>query len=98
MQSIHDTDRYGLSMRVDAPASAYETQTADLTHIVDRIGADDAFAAILLRADVQRLSPEIVASCGLVLRALTHRVHGDMAELDQRHLDRFSLTGRDLNR
>lgn len=97
-RSIHHADRHGLSARVDTPVSAYETETADIAQIVDRIGTGDAFSAGILHADVQRLSLEMVASCGLALGALKHTVHGDMAGLDQRQLDRFSLTGRDLSR
>ena len=93
----HHSDRHGLAVRVDTPASWIETDPMDIPHIVDRIGTGDAFAAGILHADAQGLPLEAIATSGLALGALKHTVHGDMAGFARRYLDRF-LPGTDVSR
>lgn len=97
-RSAHDSDRHTLAARIDLPEAGYETDAIDIAHVVDRIGTGDAFAAGILHADAQGLSPEVIAAVGLSLSVLKHTVKGDMADFCPRYLERFSSEDGDVRR
>lgn len=98
VRSTHDSDRHTIAARVDTPMSGYETEAVDVSHVVDRIGSGDAYAAGILHGDAQGLPLEGVAETGLALCVLKHSLSGDMTGLGQRYLDRYAREGGDVSR
>lgn len=95
---VVDADHHRLSARIDARDGHAQTQELELSGIVDRIGAGDAFAAGVLHA--LRLGEGIdkAAADGLALTALKHSLPGDASLFGRAELDSFVAGGVDVRR
>jgi 2-dehydro-3-deoxygluconokinase len=95
---VVDADRHRLSARIDARDGHAQTEEIELSGIVDRIGAGDAFAAGVLHA--LRLGEGIdrAAADGLALTCLKHSLPGDASLFGRADLDAFVAGGVDVRR
>ena len=95
---VVDSDHHRLSARIDARDGHAQTEELELSGIVDRIGAGDAFAAGVLHA--LRLGEGIdkAAADGLALTALKHSLPGDASLFGRAELDSFVAGGVDVRR
>lgn len=91
-------DHHRLSARVDQRAGAAEAPALEITHIVDRIGAGDAFAAGVLHALLGGGDAATMARTGLALAALKHSLPGDASLFGAADLDAMLRGTRDVRR
>jgi 2-dehydro-3-deoxygluconokinase len=91
-------DHHRIAARVDMRDGAHQTEEADVTGIVDRIGAGDAFAAGVLHAHLDGGDVRAMAETGLALTALKHSLPGDASLFGQRDIDAFMAGGLDVRR
>jgi len=92
------SDHHRIAARVDSRETAYQTAEIDVTRIVERIGAGDAFAAGLLYRWLEGASVQAMAEGGLALAALKHSLPGDMCLASRAMLDGFDPGGGDVRR
>lgn len=97
-RQVFDSDRHGLSARVDARDDAAQTEEVMVSGIVDRIGTGDAFAAGVLDRWLAAGTCEDAARTGLALAVLKHTVPGDVAQLDRSDIEAFWGEDRDVRR
>lgn len=95
---VVDADHHRLSARVDARNGHAQTEELELSGIVDRIGAGDAFAAGVLHALRLGQGIEKAAADGLALTALKHSLPGDASLFSRAELDSFVAGGVDVRR
>jgi len=95
---VVDADHHRLSARVDARDGHAQTEELELSGIVDRIGAGDAFAAGVLHALRLGQGIEKAAADGLALTALKHSLPGDASLFSRAELDSFVAGGVDVRR
>ncbi|QKR98346.1 sugar kinase [Sphingomonas sp. CL5.1] len=95
---IVSADHHRIAARVDLRASAYQTPEIDVTGIVDRIGAGDAFAAGVLHAHLAGGNAQAMAESGLALTCLKHSLPGDASGFRQVDIDVFHGGGLDVRR
>lgn len=91
-------DHHRIAARVDLRDSAHQTGEIDVTGIVDRIGAGDAFAAGVLHAHLAGGDAEAMAKSGLALTCLKHSLPGDASRFGQGDIDAFHGGGLDVRR
>ena len=91
-------DHHRIAARVDLRTSAYQSPEVDVTGIVDRIGAGDAFAAGVLHAHLSGGDATAMAETGLALTALKHSLPGDASLFRQADIDAFLEGGLDVRR
>lgn len=91
-------DHHQISARVDMRDSFAQTRDVDVTGIVDRIGAGDAFAAGVLHAHLRGDDAEAMAASGLALTCLKHSLPGDASLFTQADIDAFHDGGLDVRR
>lgn len=91
-------DHHRIAARVDLRASAHQTAEIDVTGIVDRIGAGDAFAAGVLHAHLSGDDARAMAETGLALTCLKHSLPGDASRFAQADIDAFHAGGLDVRR
>lgn len=91
-------DHHRISARVDRRDSAHQTADVDVTAIVDRIGAGDAFAAGVLHAHLSGGDCKAMAETGLALTALKHSLPGDASRFGQADIDAFHGGRLDVRR
>ncbi|MGN6375095.1 MAG: sugar kinase [Sphingomonas sp.] len=95
---VLDCDHHRLSARIDARDGHAQTEDIELTGIVDRIGAGDAFAAGVLHALRLGRGIERAAADGLALTCLKHSLPGDACLFGRADLDSFVAGGVDVRR
>lgn len=91
-------DHHRIAARVDLRDGGYQTDEADVTGIVDRIGAGDAFAAGVLHAHLRGGDARQMAESGLALTCLKHSLPGDASLFGQADIDAFMAGGLDVRR
>lgn len=98
-RDAEDADRHRLAARIDTPERQAETTEMELSGIVDRIGAGDAFAAGLLHGLLSAPDDlEGAARTGLALAALKHTLPGDASLFGQADIDSVLNGERDVRR
>lgn len=95
---IVSADNHRIAARVDTRDGAHQTEEAEVTRIVDRIGAGDAFAAGVLHAHLGGGDVKAMAETGLALTCLKHSLPGDASLFGQRDIDAFMTGGLDVRR
>ncbi|MBM7654328.1 sugar kinase [Neobacillus cucumis] len=55
----------------------YQSKVYDINHIVDRVGAGDAFASGILHGILEKAAPQQIVSFATAAAALKHTIHGD---------------------
>ncbi|MGN6278495.1 MAG: sugar kinase [Sphingomonas sp.] len=95
---VVDSDHHRLSARIDVRDGHAQTPELDLSGIVDRIGAGDAFAAGVLHALRLGHGIEQAAADGLALTALKHSLPGDASLFTRADLGGFVAGGVDVRR
>ena len=91
-------DHHRIAARVDLRDSCHQTAEIDVTGIVDRIGAGDAFAAGVLHAHLAGGDARAMAESGLALTCLKHALPGDASRFGQADIDAFHGGGLDVRR
>jgi 2-dehydro-3-deoxygluconokinase len=91
-------DHHRIAARVDRRTDAHQTEEVDVTGIVDRIGAGDAFAAGVLHAHLSGGDARALAETGLALTCLKHSLPGDASRFGQADIDAFHGGGLDVRR
>ncbi|SKB41417.1 sugar kinase [Sphingopyxis flava] len=91
-------DHHRIAARVDLRSGAHQTGEVDVTGIVDRIGAGDAFAAGVLHAHLTGGDAKAMAETGLALTCLKHSLPGDASRFGQADIDAFHRGGLDVRR
>lgn len=91
-------DHHRIAARVDLRASAHQTDEVDVTGIVDRIGAGDAFAAGILHAYRSGGDAHTMAETGLALTCLKHSLPGDASRFGIADIAAFHAGGLDVRR
>lgn len=91
-------DHHRIAARVDLRDAAHQTDEVDVTAIVDRIGAGDAFAAGVLHAHLAGGDAKAMAESGLALTCLKHSLPGDASLFRQADIDAFNAGGLDVRR
>lgn len=91
-------DHHRIAARVDLRDSAHQTTEVDVTGIVDRIGAGDAFAAGVLHAHLTGGDARVMAETGLALTCLKHSLPGDASRFAQADIAAFHAGGLDVRR
>jgi 2-dehydro-3-deoxygluconokinase len=93
-----DCDHHRLSARIDTRDQGIKTDEVQLTGIVDRIGAGDAFAAGVLHGLLNGADAQTAAQYGLALACLKHGLPGDSSLFTQADIDAFLAGERDVRR
>ena len=91
-------DHHQLSARVDLRDSFAQTDEVDVTGIIDRIGAGDAFAAGVLHAHFAGSDADALAKTGLALTCLKHSLPGDASLFGPADIDAFVDGNLDVRR
>ena len=91
-------DHHRVAARVDRRDSAHQTGEVDVTGIVDRIGAGDAFAAGVLHAWRAGGDARAMAETGLALTCLKHSLPGDASRFGAADIAAFHAGGLDVRR
>jgi 2-dehydro-3-deoxygluconokinase len=91
-------DHHKIAARVDLRSGGHQTDEADVTGIVDRIGAGDAFAAGVLHAHLNGGDALAMAQTGLALTVLKHSLPGDASLFQQADINAFLAGGLDVRR
>lgn len=95
---IVSADHHRISARIDLRDGAHQSDEIDVTGIIDRIGAGDAFAAGVLHAHQGGGDAKAMAESGLALTALKHSLPGDFSLFRQADIDAFHAGGLDVRR
>ncbi|GGO91025.1 sugar kinase [Stakelama pacifica] len=95
---VVSSDLHRLSARIDTPNGHAQTDEIELSGIVDRIGAGDAFASGVIDALRHGRSIEDAAANGLALTSLKHSLPGDASLFTRADLEAFTPLGADVRR
>mgnify|MGYP000607080442 CR=1 FL=1 len=83
---------------IDITQEDAQTDEVDVTGIIDRIGAGDAFAAGVLHAYFAGGDAGALAKTGLALTCLKHSLPGDASLFGQADIDAFVDGNLDVRR
>jgi len=95
---VEDSDRHRIAARIDSRDGAAQTEEVEVTGIVDRIGAGDAFAAGILHGLRQGLDLDDIVEVGLALTCLKHSLAGDASLFAERDIQAFRAGELDVRR
>jgi len=95
---IDDCDRHRLSARIDTREREVQADEVQLSGIVDRIGAGDAFAAGVLHGVLAGENDERAVRYGLALACLKHSLPGDASLFGQADIEAFLAGELDVRR
>jgi 2-dehydro-3-deoxygluconokinase len=95
---IDDCDRHRISARIDTPEREVQADEVQLSGIVDRIGAGDAFAAGVLHGLLTGENNERAVRYGLALACLKHSLPGDASLFGQADIEAFLAGELDVRR
>lgn len=95
---VLSADNHEISVRIDEPEGAYQSDALQVSGIVDRIGAGDAFAAGVLHGLATGGDAASAAQSGLALTALKHSVPGDQSFFRQADIDALLQGELDVRR
>ncbi|WP_129792619.1 sugar kinase [Sphingosinicella sp. CPCC 101087] len=95
---VVDAETHRISARIDGRDGVAQTKEVEVTGIVDRIGAGDAFAAGVLHG--LRLGRDLdwAARSGLALACLKHSLPGDVSLFGPGAIEAFQTGERDVRR
>lgn len=91
-------DHHRIAARIDLREASHQTADIDVTGIVNRIGAGDAFAAGVLHAHLSGGDARALAESGLALACLKHSLPGDASRFGQSDIDAFHSGALDVRR
>jgi 2-dehydro-3-deoxygluconokinase len=91
-------DHHRLGARIDQRHGAAEAASLEITNIIDRIGAGDAFAAGVLHSMLRGGDAAAMARTGLALAALKHSLPGDASLFGPADLDAILQGTLDVRR
>lgn len=98
-RQVDHVDSHRIAARIDTPAQAVQTDEIEVSGIVDRIGAGDAFAAGILHGFLLKPDDlEGAAQTGLALTALKHSLPGDASLFTQDDIDHLLAGNHDVRR
>lgn len=92
-RQVISANNHRIAARVDLRSGAHQSDEADVTDIVDRIGGGDAYAAGVLHAHLNGGDAKSMAETGLALTCLKHSLPGDASLFRQADIDAF-MSGR----
>lgn len=95
---IVEPTKHQLAARIDRRDDHAQTEVAEITPVIDRIGGGDAFAAGIIDGLLTTDTLAAAAQRGLALAALKHGLHGDLAPFTRRAVESVSLTAADVAR
>ena len=95
---IVTADHHRIAARVDLRDGGHQSADWDVTGIVDRIGAGDAFAAGVLHAWTEGGDARTMAETGLALTCLKHSLPGDASRFGLADIAAFVAGGLDVRR
>lgn len=95
---VVNAGHHRIAARIDGRDHAVQTEEAEVTGIVDRIGTGDAFAAGVLHKWLEGADLSAMADAGLAYTVLKHSLHGDMSLIGKAELEAFSIAGGDVRR
>lgn len=96
---VGDADHHRVAARLDTPERGFQTREIEISGIIDRIGAGDAFAAGVLHGLLTHGDDlEACAHAGLALTALKHSLPGDASLFTQADIQAFLDGGLDVRR
>jgi 2-dehydro-3-deoxygluconokinase len=95
---IDDCDRHRVSARIDTREREVQADEIQLSGIVDRIGAGDAFAAGVLHGILTGENNERAVRYGLALACLKHSLPGDASLFGQADIEAFLAGELDVRR
>jgi 2-dehydro-3-deoxygluconokinase len=91
----HSVDHHSLSaLMLTRDGAKHRSPAKELTHIVDRIGGGDAFAAGLLHGLLTGMDDAQSLHFGLAAACLKHSVPGDVNLLSAEDVTSFAADGR----
>lgn len=97
-RNVEDADRHRLSARIDRRDDSAQTDEVEISGIVDRIGAGDAFAVGVLHGLRSGRDLEWTARAGLALACLKHGLPGDASLFGAEDIDAFMAGATDVRR
>jgi 2-dehydro-3-deoxygluconokinase len=90
---LFDKSGQQLAARIDTRAEGFETNSAPLTNVVDRIGSGDAFAGATIDFILGGGTPEQCANAGLAAAVSKHGIAGDRWIGTRQELEAFDPFG-----
>jgi len=97
-RQVDGADNHRIAARADTPDGHVQSDEIEVSGIVDRIGAGDAFAAGILHGLIEDMPLAETVQAGLALTALKHSLPGDASLFTRADLAAFEGGSRDVRR